>query len=226
MQTYVAQFARRRGFPDLDPKSDVWRMKAVMPSSKLRDNVRAWETVVRAKCGMDSTKVTTGFMNTTQTAAWSPVAQWVPALITCSQLWSMRRQRYLLLQELAQVQGFAVTTKSDFPCPRNFARVILDADAGNNGHGSIAESHVRRMLGNGMSLHVVGALLLYAMCFATRLPQPPPGCLADDAGKGYDLPSHAMPASSSSSCEAEDQMNEDSPDDLAAEPPATRRKVS
>ena len=159
----VARFARRRGFPDKNPRGHTWKLKHIMPQ-KLRDNIRQWEGSVRQKLGLNSDESCTAFMNTTQIASRGSSSPFCPVLLTRSQLWSFAHQRYMLLQEMAEVQGLAVVTNSPFPSP--IRQLILDTDAAEE--DAIADVHVRRMLGNGMSLQCVGALLAFVLCFAAE----------------------------------------------------------
>ena len=148
--------------PPCDPQGKSWKAKTLL-SSTVRDRVRLWEGLVRTQFQLDPEDVTTAFMNTTQNPERCPVAVLCPALITKSQLWSFRHQRYLLLQELAEVQGLAVVTKrSRYPCP--FREEIIQADL--QSEGSIPDGHMRRMIGNGMSMHCIGSVMLYALCFS------------------------------------------------------------
>ena len=71
----------------------------------------------------------------------------------------------MLLQEMAEVQGFAVNTASHYACP--FPNLIVEADRGSK--ESVAETHWRRMLGNGMSLHCIGAVLMFALSFTVSV---------------------------------------------------------
>ncbi|CAE7374341.1 unnamed protein product [Symbiodinium sp. CCMP2592] len=159
----IARFARRRGFPDKDPRGETWKLKHVMPQ-KLLDNIRKWEGSVRQKRDVTEGQLCTAFMNTTQKASRGSASPFCPVLITRSQIWSFKHQRYMLLQEMAEVQGFAVVTNTPFQCP--FRDIILDTDAA--AEDAIPDVHVRRMLGNGMSLQCVGALLAFVLCFAVE----------------------------------------------------------
>lgn len=54
-------------------------------------------------------------MNVTQAPSRSPCATLVPALIRNSNLFSMKHQRILTVQEMLQVQGFPVFDGADCP---------------------------------------------------------------------------------------------------------------
>ena len=171
VKTSIERAAKRRGFPARNPLGHMWKPKTLLPSA-LRDRVRDWEDLVRTEYGLEKDQVTTAYMNVTQNAERCPTGPYCPALITRSNIWSFRA--LLLLSELAEIQGLAVLTASDYACP--FRDLVLQSDLGEVEEGEpggpgelpISDAHMRRMLGNGMSMTCIGATLLMAL--AASLP--------------------------------------------------------
>ena len=157
LEKHLSKLALSRGFPTRAPSGAMWKAKQLI-STKERETIREWEKKVRVLCGLQEADPTTSFMNVTQSVARSPHAKLCPALITNSRLWAMKEQRFLLLPELFEVQGFAIFDKNIpevYMCP--FRHILLDSS------NSMSETSLRRMAGNGMSMPCIGACLCFAL---------------------------------------------------------------
>ena len=157
--------ALARGFPATLARGSAWKPKALL-SSAVRDSIRDWEGLVRTQLSLQPGQVASCIMNSTQNPERCPIsANLCPTLLTKSRLWSMRHQRHLLLAEMCEIQGFACLTSSQYPCP--FKAEVLESDLGNK--GAIPDGAMRRMIGNGMQMHCIGAVLLFALSCTTKV---------------------------------------------------------
>ena len=124
---FHAHLAVQRGFPALGPHGQPWLAKHVTAPGMLK-RIRAWEALVRASHNLRRTEVGNFWMNATQNADRSPCAKLIPALITNSHIWSMERQRFLLVAEHFEVQGFAMFDRASVPnkfmCP--FRQLVFE----------------------------------------------------------------------------------------------------
>ena len=162
-----------RGFPAARPGNEPWSAKHVAKPGTLT-RIREWEAIARSKCNLDRGSRAAFFMNATQNACRSPLATTIPALI-------MEKQRFLLLHELFEVQGFAMFERDSVPeqymCP--FRRVIFEdlklQESSKLGSHScspprrletaLTHSEVRRMAGNCMNMQCVGAVVMFILAF-------------------------------------------------------------
>ena len=157
--------ALARGFPATSASGSAWKPKALL-SSAVRDRIRDWEALVRMQLSLQPGQVASRIMNSTQNPERCPITKLCPTLLTKSRLWSMRHQRHLLLAEMCEIQGFACLTSSQYPCP--FRAEVLESDLGKK--GAIPDGAMRRMIGNGMHMHCIGAMILFALSCTTKVP--------------------------------------------------------
>lgn len=157
---HVKAWATKQGFPETTPNGKPWKAKQLMRGAE-RQSIREWEDKVRKICGLQPGKLTTSFMNVTQSVARSPHAPFCPALMTRSRIWSMKAQRHMLVAEMFQVQGFNIFELGvGYVCP--FKDMVL-GDA-------IPETCLRRMCGNGMSMHCIGACICFLLACVDFIP--------------------------------------------------------
>ena len=192
--------ATERGFPETGSNDTPWLAKQIAKPGTL-DRIRAWEASVRKIAGVGPNDLVSTFMNASQNADRSPPVTLIPALITNSQVWSMNQQRFMLIPEMFEVQGFAMFARDSVPerymCPfrdmlfqdllyhETRRRLALDASdpepieaSHSKAKKHLTHSDYRRMVGNSMSLQCLGAVIMFALAY-TR---------ADHAGPAVSFP--------------------------------------